>query len=58
MPTDLTIAGSPALASPGDAESGTSPTVLVGLEDGGALMINVMPEAGVDDPLAAATALA
>jgi hypothetical protein len=56
--TDLTIAGSQAIASPGDPESGTSPTVLVALDDGGALMINVMPEAGVDDPLAAATALA
>jgi hypothetical protein len=55
---DVSIAGLAALASPGDVESGTPPTVLVGLEDGGALMINVMPEAGVTDPLAAATALA
>jgi hypothetical protein len=56
--TDLTIAGSQAIASPGDAENGTPPTVLVALEGGGALMVNVMPEAGVADPLAAATALA
>ncbi len=55
---DVPIAGSPALVSPGDAESSTPPTVLVGLEDGGALMVNVMLEAGVSDPLAAATALA
>jgi hypothetical protein len=55
---DVSIAGSPALVSPGDAESGTPPTVLVGLADGGALMVNVMPDAGVPDPLSAATALA
>jgi hypothetical protein len=56
--TDLTIAGSQAIASPGDAENGTSPTVLVALDDGGALMVNVMPDAGVGDALVAATALA
>jgi hypothetical protein len=55
---DVSVAGSPGLVSPGDAESGTPPTVLVGLADGGALMVNVMPDAGVPDPLAAATALA
>lgn len=55
---EIPLAGLPALASPGDAESHTPPTVLVGLEDGGALMVNVMLEAGVSDSLAAATALA
>jgi hypothetical protein len=34
------------------------PMVVVGLDDGGALMINVMPDVGVADPLAGATALA
>jgi hypothetical protein len=55
---EVSLAGSPTLVSPGDAESNTPPTVLVGLEDGGALMVNVMLEAGVSDPLAAATELA
>jgi hypothetical protein len=56
--TDLTIAGSPAIASPGDEAAGTSPTVIVGLPDGGSLMVSVMPDAGLADPVASGTALA
>lgn len=54
--TDITIAGSEALAVPGD-DSGTPPTVAVALEDG-MLMVQVMTDAGLADPVAAATALA
>ena len=54
---EVTIGGAQALVSAG-SDDGTPPTVLVALDDGGALMINVMPDAGIDDPQAAATALA
>lgn len=56
--TEVTIAGSAALTSPGDESGSMPPAVLVGLADGGALMVNVMPDVGVADPLAGATALA
>jgi hypothetical protein len=56
--TEVTIAGSAALTSPGDEAGSMPPAVLVGLADGGVLMINVMPDVGVTDPLAGATALA
>ncbi len=55
--TDLTIAGTPAIANPGD-DAGTLPTVVVALPDGGILAVSVMPDAGLADPLASATALA
>lgn len=55
--TDTTIAGLPALVSPGDA-GGSPPGVIVALAGGGGLMVNVMPDAALDDPAAAATALA
>lgn len=56
--TEVTIAGTAALTSPGDESGSMLPVVLVGLADGGALMINVMPDSGLADPLAGATALA
>jgi hypothetical protein len=53
--TDTTVAGRAALFTPGDG-SGTPPTVTVGLDDG-VLMIQIMEDAGVADPAAAAVAL-
>jgi hypothetical protein len=56
-PTDLTIAGRDAVSSPGDAQ--TPATVMVALDDGGALMAQVTAMEDVpSDPVAAAVAIA